>query len=82
MVMMGLSKGLLGRTVARDLDVLAILQINYINRLVWFTLLTFITVCLLGSVKRMIKISYCNAAMPEDLDQLVLAPVNLTCAEN
>ena len=28
--MMGLSKGLLGRTVARDLDVLAILQINSI----------------------------------------------------
>ena len=34
--MMGLSKGLLGRTVARDLDldVLAILQIKSINRLV------------------------------------------------
>ena len=30
--MMGLSKGLLGRTVARDLDVLAILQINSINK--------------------------------------------------
>ena len=32
--MMGLSKGLLGRTVARDLDVLDILQIKSINRLV------------------------------------------------
>ena len=53
------SKVLHGWTVARDLDILAILQINSKSRLVWFTLLTFITVCLLGLVKRMIKISSC-----------------------